>query len=135
MHESDPPASGTGAWRVVDEAIAGGPAGGERRVEVGHSVAHMMDSRPPTSEKSRDGAVRIPGRQQLDLGLTEGQSDDGGAIRHLGRVRLETEHVTIEGERRLDVRHGDPDMSDPGGSRHAVPPNENDIEVDQPWEK
>ena len=66
MHEGDPPASGTGAWRVVDEAIAGGPAGGERR---------------------------------------------------------------------LDVRHGDPDMSDPGGSRHAVPPNENDIEVDQPWEK
>ena len=63
MDEGDPPASGTGAWRVVDEAIAGGPAGGERRVEVGHSVAHMMDSRPPTSEKSRDGAVRIPGRR------------------------------------------------------------------------
>jgi len=89
MHESDPPASGTGAWRVVDEAIAGGPAGGERRVEVGHSVAHMMDSRPPTSEKSRDGAVRISGRKQLDLGLTEGQGNDGGAIRHLGRVRLD----------------------------------------------
>ena len=135
MYEGDPPAPGAGARGVVAEAIAGGPAGGERRVEVGHSVAHMMDSRSPTSEKSRDGAVRIPGRQQLDLGLTEGQSDDGGAIRHLGRVRLETEHVTIEGERRLDVRHGDPDMSDPGGSRHAVPPSENDIEVDQPWEK
>jgi hypothetical protein len=37
-------------------------------------------------------------------------------------MRLETEHVTIEGERRADVRHGDPDMSDAGESRHAVPP-------------
>jgi hypothetical protein len=37
-------------------------------------------------------------------------------------MRLEAQHITIEGERRLDVRHGDPDMSDPGETRHAVPP-------------
>jgi len=135
MHEGDPPAAGTGARRLVDETIAGGPAGGERLVEVGHSVAHMVDARPPTREKSGDGAVRITGSQQLNLGLTEGQGNDGGAVRDLGRVRLQTEHVTIEGERRLDVRHGDPDMSNPGGSRHAVPPSESEIEVDQPWEK
>ena len=37
---------------------------------------------------------------------------------------LEAEHVTIEGERRVDVRHGDPDMSDAREIRHADPPNE-----------
>jgi hypothetical protein len=34
-------------------------------------------------------------------------------------MRLETEDVTVEGERLADVRHGDPDMGDAGEIRHA----------------
>ena len=65
------------------------------------------------------GPSAVAGRQQLHLGLAERQGHDGGAVGLLRRVRLETEHVTIEGERRVDVRHGDPDMSDAGAIRHS----------------
>ena len=46
MHEGDPPTASAGAWRLVDEAVAGFAASGERRVEVGYTVADMMDARP-----------------------------------------------------------------------------------------
>ena len=102
------------------------PLVGGGDVEIGDPVADVVDARSPTREKLRDRPVGIPRSQQLHFGLPEGQRDDGGTVGHLGLVGLETEHITIEGERRLDVRDGDPDMSDAGGSRHAVPPNENE---------
>ena len=70
------------------------------------------------------GPSVVSGRQQLDLGLAEGQRHDGGAVGLLGGMRREAEDVPIEGERRVEVRHGDADMSDAGAISHAIPPSD-----------
>ncbi len=116
--------SRTDAGKLVDQTVAGGPAGSQRRVEIGHAVADMVDAGPSFREEFRDRSLGGEGRQQLYVRLTEGQRHDGRAVGGLGGMWLETENVPIEGERRADVRHGDPDMSDAGEFRHAAPPSE-----------
>jgi hypothetical protein len=120
MDEGDPPATSAAPRCLVDEAIPSESAGGESRVEVHDSVADVVNPRPPLGEESGDGSIGAVWREQLNLGLAERQTHDGRAVGGLGRVRLETEHVTIKGERLADVRHGDPDMSDAGEIRQAA---------------
>jgi hypothetical protein len=37
-------------------------------------------------------------------------------------VRHETEDIPIEGERRVEIRHGDSDMRNAGAIRQTIPP-------------
>jgi hypothetical protein len=124
MHEGDAAASGSGPRSLVDEAISGGAARGKSRIEVGHPIADVVNSRPPFGQKPGDRTVGVAWGQQLHLGLAERQGHDGRSVGGFGMMGLKTEHVTIEGERRAEVRHGDPDMSDAGEIRQAAPPDE-----------
>jgi thioredoxin 1 len=122
MDEGDPASAGADARRVVDQAIPGRAARREGRVEIGHPVADVMNARPSAVEKLGDGSVRGERRKQLDFGFPKGQRDNGSAVGLLERMRRESQDITIEGQRRVEVRHGDANMSDAGEIRHFDPP-------------
>jgi hypothetical protein len=82
----------------------------------------MMDAGPAAVEEPGDGAGLHEWGEQFDFGLAEGQRHDGGAVGFLGRMGLEAQDVTVKGEGRVEIRHGDADMSDTGAVTHVLPP-------------
>lgn len=122
MDEGDPASAGSGAWHLVDQAIARSPAGGERGIQIRDPIAQMVDAGTASLEEPGNGAVRRERREQLDLGVAEWQGHDGGAVGLFRRVRRETEDIPVEGERRVEIRHGDADMRNAGAIRQAIPP-------------
>lgn len=113
MDKSDAPSSRPAAGRLVDETVSCGAAGLEGRIEVGDSIAHVMDAGTATLEELCDRGARLAGSQQLDVSIPELQGDDPGPVDILSRTRLEAEHGTIEREGLVEVGDGDPDVSQP----------------------
>jgi hypothetical protein len=124
MHECNAASTGAEPGSLIDQPIAGGPAGGKCGVEIGHAIANVVNPGTAAHEKLRDGAVLLQGSEELYRGFAERQCDNPGAIGDFGRIRLQAEHVTIERERRVEIGHGDSDMGYPGAVRHAITPAE-----------
>jgi thioredoxin 1 len=122
MNEGDAPAAGAEAGSFVDQPVAGGTAGFEGSVQVGHPVADVMNAGAAPGEEAGDGPLRIERGEQLHLRVAEGKSHDGGAVGRLRCLGVESEHVAVESEGRIEVGHGNADMRDAGAIRHAVPP-------------
>src|SRR5437879_5036131 len=80
MQKRDASPAGAAARRRVDEAVSRRATASERAVEIGDSVADVMDPRPAPGEESRDGAVRVERLEQLHAHIAQGQADDRGAI-------------------------------------------------------
>jgi thioredoxin 1 len=122
VHEGNAATACSDSRSLIDQAITRLLAGVERPIEVGHPIADVMDSRPPALQKFCDGTGGIQGGKELDRALSERQRDDGGTVGDLGGMGHETEDVAIKGECRLEIRHGDTDVSDPGlvGHRFKV---------------
>ena len=112
MNERDPAPAGPEARDLVDEPVAGAPAGVEGPVEVGHPVADVVDTRAAPLEKAGDRSRRLPRGEQLDVALSHREGDDGGAVGKFVRPRDQAEDVSIERERGLEVRYGDAHVRD-----------------------
>jgi hypothetical protein len=120
VDKGDPPATGAEPRRFVDQPIPGGATSGESGIEIGDSVADVMDSWSPPGQKTGDWAFGGSRRQQFHFGLAEREADDGGAVSGFGWVRLEGQHVTIEGDRRVEVLDSDADMGNAGTIGHDL---------------
>ena len=115
MNKGDPATGRSPSRFLIHEAIPGGLACSQRRVQIRHSIADVVDARSPLGEEFPNGTVRGEWRQQLHLGFTEGQRYDGGAIGGLRRMGCDTENVSIETERGLQIGYGNAHMGNAGG--------------------
>lgn len=120
MQKRNPTTAGTHPRCGVHELEPSGAAPFERRVEVRHPVAHMVDPRAAPGQEPCDGTVFGFWFQQFHLGAAEPERDDPGAVRALGRARLEAQDVPVESQCFLDAAHGDSDMGDLGKTRHGA---------------
>ena len=66
MNKRDSPALGAHSWRFIDHPHARSAAPGQRRVEVVHSEADMVNPRAAPGDESADRAVHGFGFEQLD---------------------------------------------------------------------
>ena len=114
VDKSDAPPADAGPGHVVDQAVASPAAGVEGAVEVGNSIADVMDAGAAVLEKSGNRAVGVLGGEEFNLALAKLQGNDIRAVGDLGRMWRQAEHVTVKGKSRLDVRHGDPHVGNAG---------------------
>jgi hypothetical protein len=120
MDERDPLAPGAHARNFVDETVSGSPAAVERLVEVLDAIADVVDAGTSASNELADRTVRPDRFEQLDVRLAERKRYDGGPVLNLGPVvGREAKNVSIEGQRRVDLLHGDADVRDAGGFEHG----------------
>ena len=110
VYECNSAARRTLPRHLVHQAVSRFSAGLDRGIQVGYPIANVVNAGPAPGKKPRDWTVRLGRRQQLHLRVTEGNRDDGCSVRLLGRMWLELENVSIEGERRFYVGHGNADV-------------------------
>jgi hypothetical protein len=120
MHKRNPASGRSFSRNLVHQVITGRAAGPERGIQVGNPVTDMMDTRSPLREKPANWALRTERREQLDLGIPEGECYDGRAIGYLWRMRLEPEDVAIEGERCLEIGYSNTDVRNAGAISHGL---------------
>jgi len=118
VHKRDPAAGCAESGSLIDQAITGVSAGVEGAIEVGHPITDMVDSGPPALQEFCDGTGRIQRSEKLDFAFAERQRNNGRAVGSLGGMRHQPQHVAVECERCLEIRHGDTDVSDSGLVRH-----------------
>jgi hypothetical protein len=118
VDEVDLRAAGTGSWCIIKHphtALTQNPARGP---DIWNSVSHVMET---TSTASHEKALEhgVFGKRQQQLKLIATRSALSVAQHHLGHLlvqvvftmhHLETQHVTIEGNRRVQVGDSDTDM-------------------------
>ena len=112
MDERNPAAASARAGLLIDQGVALGATGSERRVEVGNTVAHVMNAGTTATEETTDRRIGTSGLEQLDLAATEIEMDDPGTVDFIGASRGHPEHVTIEPQRRFNVLDGDAKVGD-----------------------
>jgi hypothetical protein len=70
----------------------------------------MVNAGTVSLQEPGDGGPGLPGGQELDVGVPEGQGNDPGTVDLLSRPRLHAEHGAIECERFVEVGDGDTDV-------------------------
>lgn len=105
-------AAGAETGLLVHEPIAESAAGCEGPVEIRDAVADMMNAGPSPGQEPGDGALVGSGLEQFDLDAAKAERDDGCAIGFLGRARLDSQYVAIEGKCALDAFDRDADVGD-----------------------
>lgn len=106
MNKSDPAASRSEPRYFVYQAVPGGSTCIQRRVQIRHSIADVVDAGSPLGQEFSYRAVRREWGQELHLGLTEGERNNAGAIGGFRRVRRDPENVAIKGQRGLQIGYG-----------------------------
>jgi thioredoxin 1 len=120
MQECYSPAPSSRTWSLVYQTVAGRPAGLDGGVEVGDPVADVMNAGSPLGQESANRTVRLDWSQQLHFGLSKGERQNSGSVNGFRRMRLDSEHVTIKGDCRIQVGHGNADMRNAGAVNHRV---------------
>lgn len=98
MDERHTAPAGPVAGCLVDQLIAGRPAGGQGGVEIRDPVADVVDPGPAPGEESADGRVLLKRLEQFDLGATEVEVDNPGTIGDLRAAGLDLKYVAVEGK-------------------------------------
>jgi len=119
MNERDSAPSGSLARRVIDQLVPAVPAGVEGLVEIGDTIAEVVDSRAPLGQESGDRTVGVHGLEEFDLGIAEGERHDSCAVRLLGGMRGDPEDVAVEAQGGFDVRDGDAHVGEAGWMGHG----------------
>ena len=137
MDEGDPASAGSGARHLVDQAIAGGPAGGERGVQVRHPIADVVDAGTASRQKPGDGTVRRRAaraarprsRRTAATRWWRRRPVPAGAARGRGRPGRRRAPRRGPARRCRHARCGGDPPSDPSGecSRSRYQPQENNI--------
>lgn len=118
MHKRNSPSAGSRPRNLVYQAVAGFPAGSDSGIQIGNSVADMMDAGAASSQELAHRAFLFHGSQQLDLGVTKRECQDGGPINHLGWMRLDSENIPVKGKGGFQIRNSNTDMSNAGAVEH-----------------
>jgi hypothetical protein len=112
VEKRDPPAPRPPARCLVHEAVSGGAATLERSIEIRNAVANVMDAWSAFRDELRDRSSRIPGFEQLDVGVSERDAHHERPVHRFRRAGSEAEYVPVEGERLRDAGHGNADVRD-----------------------
>ena len=115
MDESNSALAGPAPGRLIDQPVSELPAGVQRGIEVGHTVADVVDAGAAPRQEAGDGTVGTDGFEQLDFGSAEGQRNDAGAVGFLHQMRNDAEDVAIEGQGIVDAFNRNANVGD--GSR------------------
>jgi hypothetical protein len=118
VDEGDPAPSCTETRGLIDQPVSSGSTYRQGGVEIRDSIADVVNAGPVAGEKLPDRARLIQRRQELHLGFTEWERDDCRPIHGFRGMRFETENISIEGERFLEVGDGNTDMRDAGAIEH-----------------
>jgi thioredoxin 1 len=124
MDEGDTATPGSDPRRLVNQPVARRAAGSECGVKVRNTVADVVDSGPAPGEKPGDRTVRVFWCQQLHVRFAKWEADDRRAVGAFGPVRREAQHITVEGEGRIEIVDGHPYMGNPGVISHGLPRGE-----------
>jgi len=103
-------ASRAAAGCFIDQAITRGPAAFERRFEVGHAIADVVNAGAVPLEEPGDRGAGFAGCEQLDGGLTECERHDVGAVDIFSRPRFDPEHGAIERKSLVEIGNGNSDV-------------------------
>lgn len=114
MDEGNAPLARSAAGLLVDQSVAVFATPFERVIEIGDTVADVMDARPALGQEPSYGAVWRLGTEELDTDFPEGHGNNLGPICILGRGRGEPEHVPIERNGLVQVFDGDANVGDTG---------------------
>ncbi len=114
MHEGNPAAGRSGTWDLVYQAVSGGPAGLQCRVEIGNPIADVVNAGASPGQEFSNGAVRLERGEQLHLRVTHWKRQDDGAIDTFRRMGHQPEDVPVKGKRGFQVGDGDSDMGNAG---------------------
>lgn len=112
MKKCDASPAGSAPRRFIDQAITGSLAPRQRAVEIGNTVADVMDAGATLGKKLRHGTVGIGGFEQLDVDRTEMQADDGRAVGRFRPAGSKTQNVAVKRESVGNARDRDADMGD-----------------------
>jgi hypothetical protein len=118
MYKGNPPPSRPYAWDLVYKTVPPRSAGFECRIKIWHPITDVVNAGAPLGQEPPDGAVRMLRRQQLHFGVAEGEGKDGCPVYFLGGMGLESQDVAVESQRRIQIGHGNADMSNEGTVSH-----------------
>jgi hypothetical protein len=118
MDEGYSPPSRTRTRHLVNQAIPRCPARLDCRVQIGDTVADVMDAGAAFGQEFANRAVLITGSHQLHFGVPEGECNDGSSIDYFRWMRRYPEYISVKRERHFEVGHRNADMSYTGAVRH-----------------
>ena len=110
----DPAAISPDAWSFIHQAIALLPASRECGIEVGNTVAHVVDPGTARGKELPNGGVGGQWFKKFDFGPTEFEVYDARPVDFFGAVGGHGEHLAIEALGGLHAANGDADMCDSG---------------------
>jgi hypothetical protein len=80
VKEGNASSTGAATGYLIDQAVSGGARAVEGGIEVGHTVADVVDARSALRQEPGDRTVGVDGLEQLDVHVAERQAYDGGAV-------------------------------------------------------
>ena len=112
MNKGDPLSLRADPRNVVNEPGPGRTAPLERRVEIVHCKADVMNRRPSLRDEPLDRRVGLLRLEQLDYRPARVESGDPRAV-GIGQIDVvQSEYFPVEGENFGDRLYGNPDMGD-----------------------
>ena len=102
---------------LVDEPNAGRTAARKRTVEVVHGEADVVNSGAAPGHELPDGRVIRLGLEQFHQRLSGGKASNGCPVGVVQRYLGHAEHVTVQGQQRIQCRDGNADVRDSGSAR------------------
>lgn len=110
MQEGDSFSLCSDARCLVDELNAGGAAAVQRRVQVVHRKANVMNPRSALRHEARDRRRGVVGLQQLDEGLTRAEPYDARSIGIVESHLSKTQNIAEKGEAVSEGLQSDPNV-------------------------
>ena len=110
MQERDAASTSSGSRRFVDQPVPKFAAPREGSVEVGDTIADVVDAGPTLRQKFADRRVGNQRFKQLDVRVAEFKMYDSGAVYFFRSTHADVEHVAVKRHRVLDVRDCNSDV-------------------------
>jgi hypothetical protein len=118
MDEGYSSPSRTRTRHLVNQAIPRCPTRLNRRVQIGDTVADVMDAGAAFGQEFANRAVFVLGSHQLHFGFPDGECNDGSSIDYFRWMRRYPEYISVKRERHFDVGYRNADMGYTGAVRH-----------------
>lgn len=110
MDEGDPAASRSDPWCFIDQSVSPGHAFSQRLVEIGDTVADVMNAGAAPLEESRDRPLGREWLEQFDFGFAELNGNDARAVGRFRRMGQGAQHITVERQRGFNALDRDADV-------------------------
>lgn len=110
MQEGDSFSLGSDARCLIDEPNARGAAAVERRVQVVHRKADVMNPRSALLHEARDRRCWVVGLQQLDEGFAGAESHNARSVGIIESHLAQTQNIAEKGEGVAEGLQSDPNV-------------------------